>query len=279
MRPLAPGDALARLGSFALVDVRDGPAFAAGHLAGSGHVPAADLRERRSELPSRDTACLVLAGSADEARAGAEALKDLGYTRVEWLDGGLDRLPGGLASREPARVLWRPAPFLEAMLPRMPKGGVALDVAAGHGRESVFLAMHGWDVTAMDRAPEALEKAAALATRSGTSIRTQVRDLERGDPGIEEAHYDAVVCFRFLHRPLFPRLERALKPGGCLVYETFRVGQERFGRPTHRQYLLADNELSSAFPLLDVEHYAESEPAGGPITASLFARRPPGKSR
>lgn len=274
MRPLAAPEALAALAGLALLDVREERAFAAGHLEGSGHIPAGELRERRSELPARECPTLVLADSAAEARAGAEALEALGYRAALWLDAALAELPGGLASRGPARPLWRPAPFLEAMLHRLPRGGRALDVAAGHGRESVFLAMRGYDVTAMDRAPEALAKAEALAARHGVAIRAVVRDLERGDPGIEEGRFDVVVCFRFLHRPLFRRIERALAPGGCLVYETFRLGQERFGRPTHRQYLLNDGELAAAFPSLRVEHYAESEAAGGPVTASLLARRP-----
>lgn len=272
MKPLAALALPADLGSFALLDVREQAAFAAGHLAGSGHVPAAELRERRVELPARDAACLVLAGSPDDARAAAETLESLGYREVSWLDAPLAALPAGLASREPARPLWRPAPFLERMLPRLPRGR-ALDVAAGNGRESVFLALHGWDVEAMDRAPEALAQAEALAARHGTHIRTTVRDLERREASLPEARYDVVVCFRFLQRPLFPHIERALKPGGALVYETFRVGQERFGRPTQRRFLLSSGELAAAFPSLEVEHYAESEPAGGPITASLLARR------
>jgi tellurite methyltransferase len=69
-------------------------------------------------------------------------------------------------------------------------------------------------------------------------------------------------------------IERALVPGGCLVYETFRTGQERFGRPLSRKYLLGGGELSASVPSLEVEHYAEQEPAGGPVTAQLLARRP-----
>ena len=80
--------------------------------------------------------------------------------------------------------------------------------------------------------------------------------------------------FRFLHRPLLPEIEGALAPGGWLVYETFRRGQARYGRPTHARFLLDDGELSSAFPSLLVEHYDEPSPPGGPITARLLARRP-----
>ncbi|MEK7331676.1 MAG: hypothetical protein AAB113_12845, partial [Candidatus Eisenbacteria bacterium] len=83
------------------------------------------------------------------------------------------------------------------------------------------------------------------------------------------------TVFRFLHRPLFPHIERALAPGGWLVYETFRRGQERFGRPTHPRFLLNEGELSSAFPSLAVEDYTEPDPEGGPVTARLLARKPP----
>ncbi|MBI3539599.1 MAG: hypothetical protein HY076_04945 [Candidatus Eisenbacteria bacterium] len=83
-----------------------------------------------------------------------------------------------------------------------------------------------------------------------------------------------VTVFRFLHRPLFPAIERAIAPGGFLVYETYRRGQERFGRPKHPRFLLDDGELATAFPSLSVEHCEEPSPAEGPITARLLARRP-----
>jgi len=117
--------------------------------------------------------------------------------------------------------------------------------------------------------------AAALAERNGVRITTTVRDLERREVDLPVERYALVTVFRFLHRPLFPRIERAIAPGGWLVYETFRRGQERFGRPTHPRFLLDDGELSSAFPRLTVEHYEEPRPEDGPITARLLARKPP----
>ena len=146
---------------------------------------------------------------------------------------------------------------------------------AGAGREAVFLAMNGFEVEAVDDNPDILARAEALAARHGVRIQTRVRDLEWRDPGLALERYDLVTVFRFLHRPLFPHIERALAPGGWLVYETFRRGQERFGRPTHPRFLLNEGELSSAFPSLAVEDYAESDPEGGPVTARLLARKPP----
>jgi SAM-dependent methyltransferase len=260
-------------GTRTVLDVRGGTAFAAGHLERSGHVPAAELAARRAELPARDRPLLVVAEGPERALAAATALAGLGYADVAWLDAAPDEHPLLFADRGRAARLWRPAPFLEEVLPRLTPGR-ALDVAAGQGRDAVFLAMHGFAVEAWDHAPEALDAACALAARHGVTIETVVCDLEREPFRLPEGRFDLVVCFRFLHRPLFPWIERALAPGGRLVYETYRSGQERYGRPLRAQFLLREGELTAAFPSLAVEHYAELEPAGGPVTARLLARRP-----
>ncbi len=51
----------------------------------------------------------------------------------------------------------------------------------------------------------------------------------------------------YLHRPLFPALQDALAPGGVLIYETFALGNERFGRPSNPAFLLRPGELLEAF--------------------------------
>ncbi len=256
-----------------VLDVRDDARFAAGHFAGAGHVPFDAFVERRAELPAREVPVVVVADDPDAARRAAEDLAERGFRDVAWLDAPLDSLPGGLESRSAATRLWSPAPFLERCIERLPRGR-ALDLAAGSGREAVFLALHGFQVEAWDRAGEALARAAALAARHGVRVETVERDLEAGDATLPEARYDVVACFRYLHRPLFPAIARALRPGGALVFETFLVGQSRFGPPHRPRFLLEPGELASAFPTLDVAHYAECEPAGGPVTAQLLAFRP-----
>jgi hypothetical protein len=59
-----------------------------------------------------------------------------------------------------------------------------------------------------------------------------------------------------------------------LVIETFRRGQERFGRPRHPRHLLEDGELAESFPTLETLRYEEVEGAAGPVLARLLARRP-----
>ncbi|HEY3215698.1 MAG TPA: methyltransferase domain-containing protein [Candidatus Eisenbacteria bacterium] len=272
-----------RRSAFTTLDVRGQARFRAGHLAESGHLPESELRARRSELPPRDTPVLVVGDDPMRARNAAGRLESLGYHLVAWLDARLEDVEGGVADRGQAARLWRPSPFLEQVLPRLPepRSGArrALDLAAGAGREAVFLAMQGYAVDAWDHDRGALEGAQALASRHGVAIATEVRNLERRDPELSTGRYDLITVFRFLHRPLFPHIERALAPGGALVYETYRRGQERFGRPKHPRFLLDPGELARAFPSLAVELYEELEPDGGPILARLLARRPTGNDR
>ena len=277
-RALAPDAVRGRRADFSVLDVREEAAFREGHIAGSGHVPRSELRLRRSELPPREQPLLVVAADGPEAAAAAAELNALGFASVAWLDAPLAALEGGLADQSPAARLWRPAPFLEEMLPRIPRprpdACAALDAAAGAGREAVYLALQGFQVEARDRDPEALARAAALAARHGVRITTAVTDLEDNAITLPPDRFQLVVCFRYLHRPLFRQLERTLAPGGFLVYETYRLGQEKLGRPRRERFLLRPGELASAFPSLVVEHYAELEPAGGPVTARLLARKP-----
>jgi tellurite methyltransferase len=275
---LSPAEAQRRRSEFAVLDIRDDAAFRAGHLAGSGNVPRAALRGRTSELPPRDQPLLVVAADARAAEAAADELCAAGFASVSWLDAPLASLDHGVEDRGPAARLWRPAPFLEEMLARIPRprngARAALDVAAGAGREAVYLALQGYEVEARDRDPDALARAAALADRHGVSISTVVTDLEREPAALPAGRFRLIVCFRYLHRPLFAQIERALAPGGHLIYETYRLGQEKLGRPRRERFLLRPGELESAFPGLVVEHYAELEPSGGPVTARLRARKP-----
>src|SRR5262249_12965098 len=239
----------------AVIDVRDPAAFAAGHLAASGHVPRAELRERRAELPPREQPVLVVDDDPAAAEAGAAGLGSWGFAGVAWLAVPLGAVPGGCLHRGPAVRLWRPARFLEEVLPAIPRG-LAADLAAGAGRDAVYLALNGFEVDAFDHDPEPLGRTAALARREGVSVRTIVAALGTAGPRARApARSRLVPVFRSLPRPLFAAIERALAPGGWLVYETYREGQERFGRPKSARFLLRAGELSSAFPALTVVRY------------------------
>jgi 2-polyprenyl-3-methyl-5-hydroxy-6-metoxy-1,4-benzoquinol methylase len=255
-----------------ILDTRDEPAFRSAHSPGSGNVPVAELDERRAELPARDVPVLVVSETASDALAAGARLHAMGFEQVVVLDDSWRALAPHPESGAGAR-LWRPAPLLAAILPRLPIGR-ALDVAAGAGRDAVTLALHGLTVEAWDIDGEALARAAALARRSGVAIETRVCDLE--DPGVEipAAAYQVVTCFRFLHRPLLPKLAAAVAPGGVILCETFRVGQERFGKPKRAQFLLEPGELGRAFTAFEVLLDEEPDPPEGPIVSRFVGRKP-----
>jgi SAM-dependent methyltransferase len=131
-----------------------------------------------------------------------------------------------------------PSDWVTRWAPLIPAGGRVLDVASGSGRHARWLAGHGYPVDAVDR------DAQALATVTGVpGVTTHCADLENAPWPFEAGRYAGVVVANYLHRPLFPELLAALSTQGVLIYETFAVGNERYGRPSNPAFLLKPGEL------------------------------------
>jgi SAM-dependent methyltransferase len=79
-----------------------------------------------------------------------------------------------------------------------------------------------------------------------------VVDLESSEVSLGDAAFDVIVGVHYLHRPLFPALLQALRPGGLLIYETFTRAQAQRGRPTNPDFLLEPGELISRVAPLEV---------------------------
>jgi SAM-dependent methyltransferase len=135
-----------------------------------------------------------------------------------------------------------PSAWVRRFVPLIRPRGRVLDLAAGHGRHVTLLRDCGFAVVAADRDTAAL---AAFAGDPACMIHTL--DLEDGAPWALGGAYDGIVVANYLHRPLFPALPAALAPGGVLIYETFAVGNERFGRPSNPEFLLRPGELLAVF--------------------------------
>jgi len=87
-------------------------------------------------------------------------------------------------------------------------------------------------------------------------------DLEDGSPWpFAGERFEGVVVTNYLHRPLFARLMESLAPGGVLIYETFMLGNERFGKPSNPAFLLRPGELLETFKELAVKGFEEGEVA------------------
>src|SRR5512136_2877808 len=103
-----------------------------------------------------------------------------------------------------------PNPFLRKHIHLFPKGR-ALDLAAGEGRNAVFLARHGLDVDAVDISDLGLKKAQRLAGRRQVRVHTILADLDTYQ--IRKGQYDLITNFYFLNRNLIPKMKGGLKKG------------------------------------------------------------------
>jgi SAM-dependent methyltransferase len=128
-------------------------------------------------------------------------------------------------------------------------------------------------VRAVDRDEERVSRLADLARRLRLPLDAATVDLEADGVDLGDGEYDLVLVFRFLHRPLFPSLARALRPGGVLLYETFTREQARHGRPTNPDFLLDPGELPRLVAPLEVIRQREGEFEGRHV-ASVAARKP-----
>ena len=153
-------------------------------------------------------------------------------------------------------------------------GARALDVACGGGRNAIFLAELGYAVDAWDVSDVGLailRRELDRRAAAGTRLAVRPRRVDLDVATIPPERYELVLVLFFLDRALFPRLARALKPGGLLLYETF-VDLGDGARPHVRpEYKLRPGELAAALAALDVHEYVEDAEAG---TARLLARRP-----
>lgn len=132
-----------------------------------------------------------------------------------------------------------PSPWVRRWVGFVRPGGVVLDVACGSGRHARWLAELGFEVEAVDRDP-------TLFFSPPPGVRLRGADLEAGTWPFPGQRFDAIVVTNYLHRPLLPTLVEALETGGLLVYETFAQGNERFGKPSNPDFLLAPGELLQA---------------------------------
>lgn len=153
--------------------------------------------------------------------------------------------------------------------------GRALDLACGLGRNAIWLSRQGWVVDAVDVSVVGLKLARQLAERLATpSVHWIAADLDEFVP--EPAAYDLILVFRFLDRDRLPHLiQRALRPGGLLIYETFlRSELDRpSGHVRNPAFTLEPGELPRLYPELIVEEYHETDSADGAV-AQLVARMP-----
>jgi rhodanese-related sulfurtransferase len=257
-----------------------------GEFTGLGHIPGAKLlpvdlsASAPAMIADADTPVLVTCEHAVRSKFTSRLLAQAGFTRVYELAHGM---AGWAGAREyDDAPLFGPSPWLVQNADLLPQGGRALDVACGAGRHALLLATAGFDVTAIDRDSATLDRLRLQSERLGLQLQTEVIDLETDDEALRGAtaaeavlgpdSYDLILVTRYLHRPLFPHLLRALAPAGVLIYETFLEQQAERGHPKNPAFLLKPGELATLVAPLTILRQREGDHDGA-LISSIAARR------
>lgn len=156
-----------------------------------------------------------------------------------------------------------PNDFLRENAHLIPRGSV-LCVADGEGRNSVFLATTGRDVSSVDISDVGVAKTKKLATEKGVSVDAQVGDLADFDLGRNK--WQGVISI-FAHLPislrqdLHRRVIDSLAPGGVVLLEAYTVDQigRGTGGPQVPELLMSAESLSQEFAALEIIHLKELE--------------------
>ncbi len=139
-----------------------------------------------------------------------------------------------------------PCPLLKQFAPHA-VGTQALDIACGTGRNTLYLAQHGFEVDALDISAVALQELTQhLQKMTDLSfVHTQLTDLDSYTP--PPSAYDLIIQTNFLDRRLIPLLASALTQGGLLIIETYMLDPDNEKKGSNETYLLTPGELLGYF--------------------------------
>lgn len=140
--------------------------------------------------------------------------------------------------------------------------GKILCLGEGEGRNAVYLASNGYDVTALDASAIGMSKALMFADKQGVSFQAQLLDLEQWNP---TESYDAIVSsYLHLEEPLrtqaFQKAIKCLNKGGYFIGEFFSINQipRTSGGPKKPELLYTLESLRSIFTMDECAiHYLE----------------------
>ena len=143
----------------------------------------------------------------------------------------------------------------------------------GRGRHALLLARHGFRTFGVDVKCDAVLDAVASAAREGLTIRGWCADLTMAP--LPAGAFDVVVVARYLQRDLFEAIKASVRPGGCVIYETFTTAQLAHGvGPKSPDHLLRPGELRSYFDGWEILSYeeADEDEAVARLAARSFSR-------
>jgi SAM-dependent methyltransferase len=151
--------------------------------------------------------------------------------------------------------------------------GRALDLACGAGRNALWLAAHGWTVTAVDGSKVAVDILRSRAEEQRVPVNARIADLEKHEFDIETDSWDLIAICYYLQLDLIESSKRGVKPGGVLlvIVHVAEPGEQ----PT--KHRLAPGDLIRCFEGWEILHSFEgkpNDPAHHRAVAEIVARRP-----
>lgn len=270
-----------------VVDIRPYADFIQGHCLGAVSFDGVlALSQRQYELPeaSVDFSFVCL---PEQQAALVQWQQEKGYTRQKvylWNDDFRQSIQATQQWAEGGAqpFLWQPslavAAFVaDSSLSEALSQRRGLDIACGSGRDSVYLAMNGWQMTAIDVRQEALDTLAEFARTYQVSMTGVWCDCEREAEPLaswDDASFELVSVSRYLHRPLLPVIKRLIAPKGFVLYHTFMQGCEAYGSPKNPRFLLAEGELAQAFSDFKIHTDQVVQLADGRPMAVFIAQKP-----
>lgn len=153
------------------------------------------------------------------------------------------------------------------------KPGKALDLACGTGQNALWLAEQGWQVTAVDGSPTAIDVLRRRAAERKVSVEAVVADLESHQYSIQPLYWDLIVISYYLQRDLLGLAMAGLVPGGLFlaIVHIAEQGEE----PTKTR--LMPGELAKYFSDWGIVYGYEGKPPDSNhqrSVAEIAARRP-----
>jgi len=169
----------------------------------------------------------------------------------------------------------RPHPLITSFASKLAPGR-ALDVASGTGRHAIWLAEHGWQVTAVDYSRIAIEILGQRCRDEGLAVDCVTADLERHEFGIEPESYDLIIVCNYLQRDLFATLKSGTRIGGTVMAVIALVDNDPNIGAMNPAYLLNPGELQAQFRGWEIIHSFEGKSIADPHRrrmAEIVARR------
>lgn len=238
------------LAELPIIDLRDQTAYQQGHWKGATHLEWPTLTSQLNQLPAAPVK-LQLLGSDAQLKDAKAFLVDKGYDigfcmSNEVFEFIKTRSNDFIETGATSKRLWQPTPLLIEFLQEHSKTGKALDIGCGGGRDSVFLSIKGYQVTAIDNKQRVLDRAQQLAAKHQQQIEWRCCNVNQLGC-LPDEKFDLIVVVRYLNRDLFDWIQSHLNEQGYLLFQTFTEGVQSFDSPKNPNFILKKGELSQTF--------------------------------